>query len=488
MALPIPREDPVTRTRLLIFLSLLANDPLALGDMNGEQLRYPIVSTMTVKSSIFVLASASLAAGAVGFVSNVGKEPFSNAVPENPTYAEHIAPILNKHCVQCHRPGEVAPFPLIGYDNAKKWATMAKVVTGSRQMPPWKAKEGFGEFADSNRLSDVQVATIKKWEEMGSPRGDAKREPQAPTFASDWPLGKPDLTVSQKQPFKVDSEGTDEYRNFVIKTDYKEPRWVTAMDVKPGNARIVHHVIVFVDNRGQAEKLEAATKDGQEGYSTFGGVGFIPSGSFGGWAPGMRPRMLPTGKAFKLEPGARLVMQVHYNKSGKPETDLTKVGLYFAKSPVDQQVELAWFFNVFLRIPAGAKNHRQTYSQPIPADITVYGVMPHMHLLGKEMKAWAVKPDKGIIPLIHVVDWDFKWQLNYLFKEPVNIPKGSTVFVEAIYDNSAENPNNPSSPPRQVNVGEKTTDEMQLLVAAYTVDGLKAGDGKPTLKRTSGGR
>ena len=442
---------------------------------------------MRMKSFVAVCLLTGFGIAALGFVSNRTNTIKSN-VPDQPTYAEHVAPILNRHCVQCHRPGEVAPFSLIGYENAKKWAAMMKVVTHSRQMPPWKAKPGYGEFADVNRLNDEQITTLQNWEETGATRGDKSKEPKPPTFNSDWMLGKPDLVVSQKQPFQIDEEGTDEYRNFVIKTDYKEPVWVTAMDVKPGNAKVVHHVIVFVDNQGQSERLAASTKDGREGYSTFGGVGFFPNGSFGGWAPGMRPRMLPTGKAFKLEPGARLVMQVHYNKSGKRETDLTRVGLYFAKSKIDQQVELAWLFNVFLRIPAGAKNHKQTYSQPISTDITLYGVMPHMHLLGKEMKAWAVRPDKSIIPLIHVEDWDFNWQLNYLYKEPVKIPKGSTVYVEATYDNSADNPNNPSSPPKAVNVGEKTTDEMQLLVAAYTVDGLKAGDGKPSLRSRSGGR
>jgi hypothetical protein len=277
--------------------------------------------------------------------------------------------------------------------------------------------------------------------------------------------------VTQSKPYAVSPEGTDEYRNFVVTTSSKDPMWITAMDVKPGNTRIVHHVIVFLDNTGQSEKLAAQNKDGKEGYETFGGVGFLPSGSLGGWAPGMRARMLPTGKAFRVEPGARLVLQVHYNKSGKAESDLTRVGLYFAKKPVEQRMQLAWLFNMMLNIPANAKAHKQLYRHYVSDNITMYGVMPHMHLLGKEMKAWAELPDKSVVPLIHVQDWDFNWQLNYLFKQPVKIPKGSTIFVEATYDNSAENPNNPNSPPKPVHVGEKTTDEMQLLVAAYTVDG-----------------
>ena len=430
---------------------------------------------MRMKKTSLSIAFAITGLIAVGFVSRASadEKPGKHlGVPAKPTYAEHVAPILNQHCVQCHRPGEVAPFSLIGYDNAKKWAAMASTVAHSRQMPPWKAKEGYGEFADVNQLTVEEIETLKLWNQQGAARGDKAKEPKPPTFSSEWMLGKPDFVASQNKPYDVTPEGTDEYRNFIIKTNYKEPMWVTAMDVKPGNAKVVHHVICFLDNSGQSEALAAKVTDGKEGYVTFGGVGFVPNGSFGGWAPGIRARSLPEGKAFKLEPGARIVMQVHYNKSGKAETDLTKVGLYFAKKPVEQEMQLAWLFNIFLRIPAGARDHKQVYTQNIPSDITIYGVMPHMHLLGKEMKAWVEKPDKTTTPLIHVQNWDFNWQLNYMFKDPVKVPKGSKIVVEATYDNSADNPNNPSSPPKQVNVGERTIDEMQLLVAAYTMDGL----------------
>ncbi len=441
---------------------------------------------MRMRTSSFGWAAASSALCVAPFAFRNSSDLPKIDVPANPTYAKHVAPILNEHCVQCHRPGEVAPFSLIGYDNAKKWASMASVVTHSKQMPPWKAKAGYGEFADVNQLSVEKIEILKRWNDQGTPRGNMAEEPKPPTFSSEWALGKPDMVITQSKPYAVTAEGTDEYRNFVVKSDFKEPMWVTAMDVKPGNAKVVHHVIVFLDNNGQSERLAANTKDGREGYETFGGVGFLPSGSLGGWAPGMRARMLPAGKAFKVAPGARFVMQVHYNKSGKPETDLTKVGLYFSKQPVDQEMDLAWLFNVFVNIPAGAKQHKQVYQQRIPADITVYAVMPHMHLLGREMKAWVEKPDKSVTPLIHVEDWDFNWQLNYIFKEPIKVPKGSKIIVEAIYDNSSDNPNNPSSPPQQVRVGERTTDEMQLLIAAFTVDGVKANESKPTFNRIGG--
>ncbi|MBC8065906.1 MAG: hypothetical protein H7Y17_13820, partial [Chlorobia bacterium] len=370
-----------------------------------ERESYPNVISMSMFKSVFVFGVASAGLVVAGFAGSgmssddPAKSPKTLAVPAKPTFADHVAPIFYDHCVQCHRPGEVAPFSLIGYENAKKWAAMASVVTQSKQMPPWKAKAGFGEFADHNQLTAEQIETLKRWNDQGAPKGNAAKEPKPPTFSSEWALGNPDLIVSQSKPYNITAEGTDEYRNFIIRTNYKEPVWVTAMDVKPGNPKIVHHVIVFLDDNGQSEKLAAQVKDGREGYETFGGIGFLPSGSFGGWAPGLRSRRLPDGKAFKLSPGARIVMQVHYNKSGKPESDQTKVGLYFSKKPVDQEVDLAWLFNMLVRIPAGEKQHKQVYQQTIPANITVYGVMPHMHLLGREMKAWVVKPDKSTIPL-----------------------------------------------------------------------------------------
>lgn len=396
--------------------------------------------------------------------------PTALAVPENPTYAEHIAPMLNDHCVECHRPGEVAPFSLVGYQEASKRAPMLAFITGARRMPPWKPVHGFGEFLDENRLTDVEIATLKKWAEAGAPRGDASKEPKPPTFSSQWSLGDPDLILTTQRPFKLHSEGPDVYRNFVLKTSFKETRWVQAMDVRPGNTAIVHHVIAFVDAKGRSHELEKRTTDGQEGYTTFGGPGFNPDSSFGGWAPGLRAKRTPARTGFRLEPGATVVMQVHYHPNGKPEADQTRLALYFAKEPVRQEMRLAWMANPLFSIPAGAKAHEVKLDYPIPADVTVHAVMPHMHLLGRTMKAEAVLPDRSVKPIVFIDDWDFNWQMNYTLKEPLKLPRGSRVRVVGTYDNSADNPNNPNDPPKPITWGEETTDEMFLFIAAYTVD------------------
>lgn len=402
-------------------------------------------------------------------------EPFGCAVQPGPkpvameevTYCGQVAKIMNEHCVDCHRPGQVGPFSLIGYDNAKKWSKMAAIVTESKRMPPWPAEPGVGEFAHENRLNEAQIETLKRWDAAGAPRGEAAKEPPTPTFDSEWGAGEPDVVLEMAEEFSVSADGRDEYWNFVVDPKLKEPVWVSGIDVRPGNTRIVHHVIAFLDDTGQAEKLAAKGRSG--GYKTFGGVGFIPSGALGGWAPGLRPNLLPDGSAMRLEPGTKVILQVHYSKSGKAETDRTKIGLYLAKSPVKERVEIAWLANPVIRIKAGDSAAKFTQTIPIPVDVRLYSLMPHMHLLGRSMKATWIKPDGTEQGLISVPDWNFNWQLQYALKEPLILPRGSKIRIEAVYDNSTGNPNNPSNPPRDVRWGEETTDEMMLLVASISV-------------------
>ncbi len=389
-----------------------------------------------------------------------------------PTYANDVAPIVNRACVSCHQAGEVAPFSLTGYENALKWKDMVAGVTKTRQMPPWKAAPGYGEFQHENRLSDEEIQTLANWAATGAPRGDRKREPALPKPPiGGWTLGKPDLVFQGKAEYRLDAEGPDVYRNFVVRNPSSEALWVRAMDVHPSNKKIVHHVIVYVDGGHQGQKLSDATKDGQDGYvSSGGGVGFLPTGALGGWAPGLRPYETPQGQAMKVPAGADLVIQVHYHKSGKPEKDLTNVGLYLAKEPIEKEVRLAWIANFGIDIPPNDKAYAAHKEFTIRQDMTLHSLMPHMHLLGRSMRAKAVTPDGQEIPLIDVPNWDFNWQLNYALKRPLALPKGSKILVDAVYDNSTDNPSNPSNPPRRVGWGEETTDEMFLLIAAYTVD------------------
>jgi hypothetical protein len=419
----------------------------------------------------------ALAVGLASLVLGIGVSPNLPATKSGKrkvkiTYAKDVAPILNNRCISCHRPNEVAPFSLVGYDNAKKWGKMASIVAGARQMPPWKAVHGFGEFKDEARLSDQEIKTLSDWVYDEMPRGDRRLEPPTRSFSSeDWPLGKPDLVIQPSRTFQVEANGPDVYRNFVIHTDFKEPTWINGMEIKPGNRKVVHHVITYLDGNHAARKLEARSRDGQEGYtSSGGGVGILPTGSLGGWAPGFQSRLSPPGTAFLVNPGTDLIIQVHYHKSGKAESDLTKVGLYFAKTPVESEMKLNWLFNFNVNIPPGEKNYVLRQEFTFPKDVVMYAAMPHMHLLGRSMKAWLEYPDGSKKPLVYIDDWDFNWQLSYAFKDPIHVPKGTKEVVEAVYDNSADNVRNPNNPPKRVTWGEETTDEMFLLITPYTLE------------------
>jgi mono/diheme cytochrome c family protein len=385
-----------------------------------------------------------------------------------PTFDKDIAPMIYKNCAVCHRPGEVAPFSLLNYGDAGKRAKQIARVTGDRIMPPWKAEAGFGEFANDRHLTPEQIALIQDWAEAGAPEGNSADLPTAPKFAEGWTLGEPDVVLEPDEDYQLAAEGPDIYRCFVVPTKFTENHYIRAIEVRPGNRKVVHHVIVHYDTTGAARELDA--RDPGPGYTAFGGVGFRSSGMIGGWAPGNYPTFLPDGVGRMVPSGADLVMQVHYHRSGKLETDRTKVGLYFVKGTVDKRIRAKMVLGLPLRIPAGDSDYVVHASLPVMQDVTAYRVTPHMHLLGKEMKVTATLPDGTLMPLVHVTDWDFNWQTSYQFKTPLHLPAGSRLDLEAHYDNSAGNPVNPNNPPKLVHWGEQTTDEMCLAFVSFTLD------------------
>lgn len=379
------------------------------------------------------------------------------------TYADHIAHILNQHCVACHRPDQAAPFRLDTYEDASRWAAMVAYSTQNGTMPPWKAVPGFGQFRDANVLTERQIAMLQAWADAGAPSGDLSQAPVAPTFAEGWALGEPDRILQLDAPFEIPAGGRDEYWHFVFDPQISEPTYVKAFDVEPDNRRILHHVIAFIDRSGQAEQLVQSRGNGI-GYENAGGIGFIPSGAVGGWAPGLQPVALEQGSGILLEPGDRIVLQMHYTKTGRPELDQSRVALYFAQEEITEPIQIHFMANPLIRIVPGEKDQKFTSRMTLPADVRVHGSMPHMHLLGRSMRAWAELPDGTIEPIVYVRDWDFDWQMQYVFEEPLELPRGTVIHLEAVFDNSSDNPRNPSNPPRLVRWGEETTDEMMLLV------------------------
>lgn len=405
---------------------------------------------------------------------------------EQVTFARDIAPIVYQNCSGCHHEGEVAPFPLVSYHDVAKRAEQVAIVTQSHYMPPWKAAADCPEFVGDRRLTDSQIALIQKWAAEGAPEGNPNDIAPPPHFASGWKLGAPDAVLQPKAAYTVAADGNDIYRCFVIPTNYSEDRYLQAVEVHPGNHRVVHHIILYLDTSGKARQL--ALGDPSASYTSFGGPGFNAAGSLGGWAPGMDPVQMPQGTGILLPKGADIVMQVHYHKDGRPETDLTQLGLYFAKYPVDKRLRITAAINTAIAIPAGDSDYTARATVPVIHDVTVLGVMPHMHLLGHDMTVTATLPDGTKQLLVKVPDWDFNWQTIYMYREPLHLPKGSSIDLVAHYDNSADNPRNPNIPPKFVTWGEQTTDEMCIAFVFYTVDrehltqGISVDD-KPAAER-----
>ncbi|MBA2117157.1 redoxin domain-containing protein [Bremerella alba] len=393
------------------------------------------------------------------------------------TFNRDIAPILNANCVVCHREGEVGPFTLTSYLDAAKRARQIARVVDSKLMPPWKAAQVHGEFEGQRTLSDREIETLKAWAKSERAEGDPADLPPLPTFAADWVLGEPDLVLEMQEDFDVPAGGVDIFRNFVIPYDIPEDKLVATIEFKPGDASVVHHSILYLDDSGKSRSKDKASPG--PGYSTFGGPGFVPSGSIGGWSPGKTPRPLPDGLGRKMPRGADLVMQIHYHPNGKATKDRSKVGIYFVDKPKNEAFAV-WTSSFDLDIPPGEKNYQATASYKLPAEVTLLSCIPHMHLLGQQMKATAYLPDGSSKVLIDVPQWDFNWQDEYMLADPLQLPAGTKIEVVAIYDNSADNPTNPSSPPQRVTFGEETTDEMLycfFLVAAKEKSAINVVEG-----------
>ncbi|HEX2457841.1 MAG TPA: cytochrome c [Vicinamibacterales bacterium] len=410
-----------------------------------------------------------------GLVTLLASALLARAVASRPvaprvTFTESIAPIVFANCVTCHRPGEAAPFSLISYEDVMKRGELIVKVTQSRYMPPWRAAHGYGEFKDERRLTDDQIATIAAWVKEGMPRGDAAKMPKLPEFADGWQLGKPDLILEMPEGFDVPASGPDVYRNFALPTGITEDRWVRAVEYRPSSRRVVHHAL-FGFIRGGAV-TDIAGSDGQPGFRGLAPVaffpGFAPAGELGGWAVGATPRFQPDGLSMALPKNSDFVLQLHFHPTGKPETERSRVGLYFADTPPDRKLMTPGVPGLFgllanIDIPPGEKNYTIDGHLTLQADMRVYGADAHAHYLGKEMKATATLPDGSTRPLLWITDWDFNWQDRYIYKEPILLPKGTKIDVTISYDNSAENPRNPNSPPKRVLWGVQSLDEMGIV-------------------------
>ncbi len=421
-----------------------------------------------MKSVLLSLVALALLAHPVG-----AAEPAYRPRPRGTlTFTKDVAPLMFKHCAACHRPGEVAPFSLLSYRDVRKRARQIAKVTTSRLMPPWKPVAGHGDFRDARRLSSDEIGLLKQWAEEGASQGDAKDLPPAPKFAEGWQQGKPDLVVTLPKAYTVPAEGADVYRNFVIPFQVPAGKYIRSVEFRPSNRKVVHHAILAFDPSGKLRGRDG--KDGQPGFTQSNVPGMILPGSLAFWVPGKDSRPLPEGVSMAWPKGADLVVQLHVHPSGKPEVERSSIGFYFTDTPPKRSLRLFLVQNNKIDIPAGQKDYRLKASKTLSADAEVYGIFPHMHLIGKEVRVTATLPNGKKQSLLRIDEWDFNWQGYYEYAKPVLLPKGTEVLMECVHDNSASNPANPNRPPQRVTYGEQTTNEMAIVLMHIMPKGTAA--------------
>lgn len=360
------------------------------------------------------------------------------------TFTKHVAPLLQKHCQECHRPGEIGPFSLLTYEDAKNRTKRIREALVEQRMPPWYADPRHGKFLNDRRMTTDERDTLLAWIDQGAPKGDDKDLPPPIQFVQGWKIGEPDKVYTMEKEFTVPASGVLDYQRFTVDPGLKEDVWIQASECRPGNRAVVHHILVYVIAPGQLGPYDA---DGT-------------AHTLAGWAPGDMPAIYPPGIARKVKAGSKLIFEVHYTPNGTEQTDRSSVGVIFAKKPPELVVETNILANLTLRIPPGAANHKGQMVYTFPQDALVLSFMPHMHLRGTSARYIATYPDGKTETLLSVPDYDFNWQSVYRFEKPLHMPKGTKLTWIGHWDNSADNPRNPD-PTKEVRWGLQTWDEMQ---------------------------
>jgi peroxiredoxin/mono/diheme cytochrome c family protein len=374
---------------------------------------------------------------------------------EDVTYTRQVSRILQRRCVECHRAGEAAPFPLTAFADAAAWAPMIREVVEGGRMPPWFADPAYGRFRNDPRLSDDERRLLFAWIDAGCPEGDPADRPPPPAFADGWRIPRPDRVLDMaNRPFDVPAEGTLPYQYFEVDPGFTEDVYLRAMEVRPGNPAVVHHALVLIEPPGgQGPALDSV-------------------GAMIDYAPGMAPMVLPEGTALRVPAGSRFLFQMHYTPNGSPQQDRTRLGLVFADpKTVRRCVQGGAVVNRDIALPAGAADYRLTAEYFVPRDALLVSLSPHMHLRGKAFRFEAAYPDGRREVLLDVPHYDFNWQLRYELAEPKPLPAGTRLVCTARYDNSAANPANPD-PGKDVGWGDQTDEEMLIGFFAFVpVDG-----------------
>jgi len=388
------------------------------------------VKRLLVLAGLIVLVALNIPANA--------QDVQSDAV----TFSKHIAPILYENCAYCHRPGEVAPFSLLSYQDARPWARAMRQEVLLGNMPPWYADPDYGTFSNNKRLTHAEIETIVKWVDAGSPEGNPADMPPAPQIAEGWQIGTPDLVVTVTEPFNLPAEGEIPY--VTLPTDYvfEEDTWIEAIEVRPGNRKVVHHAFAVLGNGSTANGLHL-------------------------YSPGLEAMIWRDGYGKLIPAGTRIHIQMHYNAIGTATSDQSMVGFKFATTPVHTEVKTQMVMNNSFEIPPMVQNHEVISAFQIPTDARIHALRPHMHLRGKNSTATLIRPDGTRQVMLHLPEWNDYWQYYYVLDEPARVPEGAMVEYVATYDNSPANAFNPD-PTQSIRWGQQVWDEMQILYINWT--------------------
>ena len=381
------------------------------------------------------------------------------------TFSHDIAPIVFRSCAPCHHAGEAGPFPLITYGDVKSHARQIADVTSKRLMPPWLPSQDGLRFEDDSHLSSDEIALFRRWVADGTPEGNRAELPPAPQFVSGWQLGTPDLVLKASSSFEVPASGSDVYWNFIFRAPLNSSRFVRAIEIHPGEKRLVHHANLLVDRWQSARRQEESSNSGFPGMELqIESESFDPDGHFLFWKPGSPPIVEPPGLALRLDPGNDLVLNTHLQPSGKAESIQPSIGIYFTNQPATKFPVLLQLDNDrALDIPAGDGNFLVTDQFTLPEDVQLLAIYPHAHYLCRDMLALARFSDGSEKPLIHIPHWNLNWQAVFRLAQPQPLPRGTTIVMRYRYDNSGDNVSNPNRPPQRVRGGNRAVDEMAHL-------------------------
>ena len=388
------------------------------------------------------------------------------------TFHEDVEAILENRCQGCHHAGDIGPMSLVTYGDVRPWAKAIRAAVLEKKMPPWFADSRYGKFLNDRSLPQTEIDTLVNWIDAGAPEGDPRQAPKPLDFSSGWRIGTPDVVIELPKPFRVPASGTIPYQYIRVPTGFTEDRWISAIEVKPGNRSVVHHINASAlppqSRRSVAMPIgEYVALDNEAGNRALIRAGKEPPMFAGGtegellqvFVPGTVPKALPPGQARLIKAGSDLMLQMHFTTTGKPEQDLTRVGLVFARQPTLQRIRGTLVYNVHFTIPAGAGNHLVEARAMLKRDVTLVALLPHMHLRGKDFEFRAVYPSGESEVLLRVPHYDFRWQVDYYLTTPKALPQGTILECAGHFDNSPNNRFNPDAT-ADVGYGEQTWEEM----------------------------